>query len=301
MPPAVTITGLTRRFGGAPAVDDVTLHVDEHEVFGIVGPDGAGKSTLMRLAVGVLAPDAGSVTVAGHDVHRQRNTARLKLGYMSQTFSLYRDLSVQENIWFFATLRGVRRADRLARAQRLLEATGLAPFTDRLAGNLSGGMKQKLGLICTLVHEPEVLFLDEPTNGVDPVSRREFWEILGELRQRVAVVVSTPALDEAERCDRVALLEGGRLLAVDTPDGLRGRVVDPVWEVSLDAPFEAAAVLGEALPDARVQLFGDRLHVVSTAPPDTLRQLLAAAGHAADIARITPSLEDAYVQLVGAP
>ncbi len=300
MAAAVEIRGLTRRFGEVTAVDQLDLSVRENEVFGIVGPDAAGKSTLMRLAVGVLTPDAGSIEVAGLDVHRKRNEARLKLGYMSQAFSLYRDLSINENIWFFATLRGVSRRDRQARAARLLEATGLAPFTSRLAGKLSGGMKQKLGLICTLVHEPKVLFLDEPTNGVDPVSRREFWEILGELRERVTVVVTTPALDEAERCDRVALMTGGKLLAVDTPDGLRKRVVEPVWEVSVDAPFDAAAVLEAELPKAAVQLFGDRLHVVADTPGTQVSQILENAGHSSTVHQIEASLEDAYVQLVGA-
>ncbi|MCB9674455.1 MAG: ABC transporter ATP-binding protein [Alphaproteobacteria bacterium] len=298
MEPAVVITGLSHRFGAVRAVDGIDLTVNRNEVFGIVGPDAAGKSTLMRLSVGVLAPAAGSVVVAGSDVHRQRDAARLKLGYMSQAFSLYRDLSVDENIWFFATLRGVSRRDREARASRLLDATGLAPFRKRLAGQLSGGMKQKLGLICTLVHEPAVLFLDEPTNGVDPVSRREFWEILGELRERITVIVTTPALDEAERCDRVALMNDGRLLAVDTPEGLRERVTDPVWEVDVDEPFDAAAVLGAQLPDAQVQLFGDRVHVVTAVPGEQVRALLESAGHTSRVRRIEPSLEDAYVRLV---
>ncbi|MCA9573365.1 MAG: ABC transporter ATP-binding protein, partial [Myxococcales bacterium] len=262
MEPAVAIEGLVRTFGATRAVDGVDLEVAEHQVFGIVGPDAAGKSTLMRLAVGVLAPDSGRVRVAGKDVHRERDAARGLLGYMSQAFSLYRDLTVTENIWFFATLRGVSRADRKARSARLLEATGLAPFTGRRAGQLSGGMKQKLRLICIFVHEPRVLFLDEPTNGVDPVSRHEFWEILGELRQRVTVVVTTPSLDEAERCDRVALMSGGRMLAVDTPEGLRGTVDDPVWEVATERPFDAALALEKAFPQATVQLFGDRVHVV---------------------------------------
>ena len=299
MADAVEITGLSKRFGALKAVDCIDLRVGENEVFGIVGPDAAGKSTLMRLAVGVLAPDAGTVQVVGKDVHRDRNAARLQLGYMSQAFSLYRDLTVSENIWFFAKLRGVSAADRDARAGRLLDATGLAPFTGRQAGMLSGGMKQKLGLICTLVHEPKVLFLDEPTNGVDPVSRREFWDILGELRQRVTIVVTTPALDEAERCDRVALMEGGKMLAIDSPEGLRQRVTAPVWEVDVDDPFDAAAALERALPTATVQLFGDRVHVVSDTPGTQVQQILASAGYPSQVHQIEPSLEDAYVQLVG--
>jgi len=301
MSAAVQIKSLVRSFGAVGAVDGVDLQVQPNEVFGIVGPDAAGKSTLMRLAVGVLAPDSGSVAVDGFDVHRQRNQARSRLGYMSQAFSLYRDLTVLENIWFFATLRGVSKRDRVARSERLLEATGLAPFTKRQAGMLSGGMKQKLGLICTLVHEPAVLFLDEPTNGVDPVSRREFWDILGELRERVTIVISTPALDEAERCDRVALMEHGKMLAIDSPQGLRQRVTQPVWELTVDAPFDAASYLESQLSEATVQLFGDRLHVVTEAPAESLGSLLEQGGHPASMRQIEPSLEDAYVQLVGAP
>ncbi len=299
MEPAVEIRGLSKRFGEVRAVDGVDLDVRPHEVFGVVGPDAAGKTTLMRLAVGVLAPDAGSVRVEGVDVHRERARARGAIGYMSQAFSLYRDLSVRENIWFFATLRGVSRADRERRSRRLLDATGLAPFTDRAAGKLSGGMKQKLGLICTLVHEPRVLFLDEPTNGVDPVSRREFWAILGELRERMTIVVTTPALDEAERCDRVALVRDGGLLAVDTPAGLRARVTRPVWEVEVADPFGAAELVERALPGAAVQLFGDRVHVAAEVSAAEVRAILERGGHVASVARVAPSLEDAYVQLVG--
>lgn len=296
---AVQLRGLTRSFGDVLAVDAVDLEVDRNEVVGIVGPDASGKTTLMRMSVGVLTPDAGSVQVAGIDVHRQRAKARGRLGYMSQAFSLYRDLSVDENIWFFATLRRVSAADRKARAQRLLEATGLTRFTKRHAGQLSGGMKQKLGLICTLVHEPEVLFLDEPTNGVDPVSRREFWEILGDLRERVTVVITTPALDEAERCDRVALMSDGKLLAYDTPDRLRSLVTRPVWEVRVEQPFVAAELVEQALPDATVQLFGDRVHVVAEVGGQQVREILERGGHPSRVERIGPSLEDAYVQIVG--
>lgn len=300
MATAVEVRGLSRRFGDTCAVDGVDLDVDEHQIFGIIGPDAAGKTTLMRMLVGVLAPDTGTVRVCGRDVQRERAATRLLLGYMSQSFSLYPDLSIDENIWFFATLRGVSRRDRRARAGRLLEATGLAPFTRRAAGKLSGGMKQKLGLTCTLVHEPQVLFLDEPTNGVDPVSRREFWDLLGELRERMTIVVTTPDLDEAERCDRVALMADGRLLTVRTPAELRATVELPVWEVSTTAPFVAAEALEAALSDAAVQLFGDRLHVVAPTSAADLHELLAAAGHSAQIRRVEPSLEDAYVQLIGA-
>ena len=297
-PVALSARGLTRSFGAVRAVDGVDLDVHERELFGIVGPDAAGKTTLLRLLVGVLRPDAGEARILGHDIHKERQATRLLLGYMSQRFSLYEDLSVDENIAFFASLRGVSPADREARATRFLDATGLAPFRGRHAGKLSGGMKQKLGLTCTLVHEPKVLLLDEPTNGVDPVSRREFWEVLGELRTRITVIVTTPSLEEAERCDRVALMLDGKLLTVDTTDNLRASVTAPVWEVAVEAPFLAAELLEAALPPHTVQLFGDRLHVVHEISKEALQALLSAAGHAARIVRRTPSLEDAYVQLV---
>ncbi|MFT4625964.1 MAG: ABC-2 type transport system ATP-binding protein [Myxococcota bacterium] len=299
MTPAVHARGLRRSFGSVLAVDGVDLDVGDHGLFGIVGPDAAGKTTLLRMLVGVLTPDAGSLQILGDDALGPKGRNRLLIGYMSQKFSLYEDLTVAENIAFFGALRRVPRADRERRAARVLDATGLAPFTKRYAGNLSGGMKQKLGLVCTLVHEPRVLFLDEPTNGVDPVSRREFWSILGELRQRIAVVVATPSLDEAERCDRVALMVGGRIQVTDTPRGLRERVVVPVHEVEVESPFPAAEAVEAAFPGVSVQLFGDRLHVAGEVGPDALGAALSAAGHPTQVRRISPSLEDAYVQILG--
>jgi len=295
---AVRTTGLVHRFGAITAVDGVDLEVAENQLYGIVGPDGAGKTTLLRMLVGVLGPHEGTITLQGLDLFKERAKTRPLLGYMSQAFSLYEDLTVSENIAFFAAIRGVSRKDRDARANRVLEATGLAPFTKRYAGQLSGGMKQKLGLVCTLVHEPKVLFLDEPTNGVDPVSRREFWEILGDLRQRITIVVSTPSLDEAERCDTVALMAGGKLLRVDSPAGLRAAVSVPVWEVEVEEPFHAAAILAKTMPKQAVQLFGDRVHVCHQTTPDAIRAALSAEGHTSRVNRIEPSLEDAYVRLV---
>jgi len=295
---AIEVQGLRKRFGDIAAVDGVDFSVEEKQILGIVGPDAAGKTTLMRLMVGILSPDDGRVALCGHDVVRERARTRLLLGYMSQAFSLYEDLTVAENIRFFATLRRVGRKDRKDRGARLLEATRLAPFVKRPAGKLSGGMKQKLGLICTLIHEPRVLFLDEPTNGVDPVSRREFWDIVGELRQRITIVVATPAMDEAERCDQVALMADGQFLAFATPDALRARVTTPVWEVDVGHPFAASEALSAHLPAEAVQLFGDRLHVVLDVEPGNLSTILEQSGHAARVRRVEPSMEDAYVKLV---
>ncbi len=298
MSTAVRTQGLRRAFGEVEAVRGVDLQVRPNTLFGLVGPDGAGKTTLLRMLVGVLAPDEGTIELFGEDALADRHRTRLQLGYMSQRFSLYQDLTVAENIRFFGALRRVPAKDRQARAARVLEATGLAPFTARHAGKLSGGMKQKLGLVCTLVHEPRVLFLDEPTNGVDPVSRREFWSILGELRERITVLVATPSLDEAERCDEVALMSEGRILVVDTPQALRDRVRPPVWQVAVASPFAAAEALRDQLASVSVQLFGDGLHVVGDVGASDLEQILTAAGQPATLEQIAPSLEDAYVQII---
>lgn len=298
---AVQVRGLTRRFDALVAVSDLDLDVPEGQVVGLIGPDGAGKTTLIRMMVGVLGPSAGTVEIYGLDLAKHRDETRLLIGYMSQAFGLYEDLTVDENISFFARLRLVPRKVRGPRRARLLDFTRLTPFTRRPAGKLSGGMKQKLGLICTLMHEPKVLFLDEPTNGVDPVSRREFWDILGELRGRVTVVVATPYMDEAERCDRVALMSAGRILAYDTPEGLRARIGAPVWEIETAQPFAAAAALSAAMPGVDVQLFGDLLHALGPERPDELITRLAEVGHFATARRVAPSMEDAYVHLSAAP
>ena len=295
--PAVQATGLVRRFDKLVAVSDVDFTVPEGSVVGIIGPDGAGKTTLIRMLVGVLAPDKGTVAICGYDVQKDRDKTRLLLGYMSQAFGLYRDLTVAENIKFFGRLRLVSRKDRIEREKRLLDFTRLTPFVKRPAGKLSGGMKQKLGLICTLLHEPRVLFLDEPTNGVDPVSRREFWDILGELRGRVTVVVATPYMDEAERCDLVALMGEGEILAFDTPENLRASIESPVWEVETTEPFAAAELVSEALPLADVQLFGDLLHVLGPDSPDEVLRVLHEAGLGGEARQVPPSMEDAYVQI----
>ncbi len=298
---ALEALGLRRSFGkkgnSIRAVDGVDLSIPEGQVLGIVGPDGAGKTTLIRMLVGVLRAESGTISICGHDLVKEREATRLLLGYMSQAFGLYEDLTISENIRFFAGLRRVPRALRSEREKRLLDFTRLAPFTGRRAGALSGGMKQKLGLICTLIHDPRVLFLDEPTNGVDPVSRREFWDILGELRGRVTVVVATPYMDEADRCDRVALMAEGRFLALAPPDVLKKRVLSPVWEVELDQPFAAAEALSQALPKADVQLFGELLHVIGPPSSQVVDEALARLGFHCRVAQIPPSMEDAFVQI----
>ena len=217
---AVTLDRVTKRFGSTPAVNDVSLEIRRGEMFGLIGPDGAGKTTTIRLVCGLLQADAGRVAVFGSDPVAQHADVTRSAGYFSQRFSLYGDLSIDENIAFFAEIHGLN--DYGARRDRLLEMTQLTPFRHRLADRLSGGMKQKLALACTLVHEPQLILLDEPTTGVDPVSRREFWKLLSEfLAQGITIVMATPYLDEAERCSRVGLLSSGTLLVVDTPQALR--------------------------------------------------------------------------------
>jgi ABC-2 type transport system ATP-binding protein len=257
---AVRFTAVEKRFGSATALAGLTFHVAKGEMFGLIGPDGAGKTTAIRLLCGLLHPDAGSVRVLGADPAKEHAVVTARVGYLSQRFTLYGDLTIDENIEFFAEIHGVR--DFRPRREQLLEMTRLTPFRARLADRLSGGMKQKLALACTLVHQPELVVLDEPTTGVDPVSRREFWKLLSEFLARgVTIVMSTPYLDEAERCTRVALMHEGQVLAADEPGRLRAQL--PGRMVEVVAPG-AAAKLDDVrrLPGvADAHAFGDRLHV----------------------------------------
>jgi len=221
---AITIktVGLTKKFGRLTAVNNLNLEIPEGEIFGLVGPDGAGKTTTMRLLTGILDPTAGEGWVYGKNIQREAEPLKDHIAYMSQKFGLYEDLTVLENINFYADLYGVPRAGREPRIEKLLGFSGLTPFKTRLAGKLSGGMKQKLGLACALIHTPKVLFLDEPTNGVDPVSRRDFWNILYDLlKQKVTIFFSTSYLDEAERCKRVGLIHKGTILQCAPPDKIK--------------------------------------------------------------------------------
>ncbi len=213
---------LTRKFGDVTAVNGLTLEVERGEIFGLVGPDGAGKTTTMRLLTGILEPTSGEAQVGGYDVVKESEKIKENIAYMSQRFGLYGDLTVMENINFYADIYCVPKKERPQRIKRLLDFSNLTPFKDRLARNLSGGMKQKLGLACALIHTPKILFLDEPTNGVDPVSRRDFWQILYQLlKEKVTIFYSTAYLDEAERCKRIGLIHKGRLLRCDTPSNIK--------------------------------------------------------------------------------
>jgi ABC-2 type transport system ATP-binding protein len=301
---AIKTEALTKSFAGLKAVDDLTLAIAEGELFGLVGPDGAGKTTTMRLLTAIVEPTSGDAWVAGHHLVKEAEAIKEVIGYMSQRFGLYADLTVMENLEFYADIYGVPRQGRHAKISRLLAFSNLTPFKKRLAGNLSGGMKQKLGLSCALIHTPKVLFLDEPTNGVDPASRRDFWRILYRLlREKVTIFVSTAYLDEAERANRIALMHRGKLLAVGTPNEVKQLMRGAILEVRSAEPRRATALLREKLPANSVGLFGDRVHVVTQEPEKTMRQvetLLTEAGLKVEgVRRIEAALEDVFVSVLG--
>jgi ABC-2 type transport system ATP-binding protein len=301
---AIRTESLTKVFGAVKAVDALTLSVAEGEIFALVGPDGAGKTTTMRLLTAIMDPTSGDAWVAGRHTVREAEAVSNAIGYMSQRFGLYPDLTVSENIDFYADIYGVPSRGRKETIERLLAFSNLTPFKKRQAGNLSGGMKQKLGLACALVHTPRVLFLDEPTNGVDPSSRRDFWRILYQLlRDRVTIFVSTAYLDEAERAHRIALMHHGRLFAVGTPPEVKQLMRGSILEIRSEEPRRAAALLREQLGRASVGLFGDRVHVVTADPErtraDAEKALIGAGMKAEAVHTIEPSLEDVFVSVLG--
>jgi ABC-2 type transport system ATP-binding protein len=298
----IRASGLTRRFGTLTAVDHLDLQIAPGEIFGLVGPDGAGKTTTLRLLCGLMDASEGQAMVAGYDVARHLDQVKDQIGYMAQRFGLYADLTVEENMHFYSDLFGLRRADRGQLMRQLLAMTRMEPFRKRPAANLSGGMKQKLALMCTLLHHPRILFLDEPTNGVDPVSRRDFWAILYQLvRDGLTLFVTTAYLDEAERCNRVGLMSQGKLIRCDTPRNLREHLEDACYRVGT-ADQAAARELMAGLPGVlAVEPSGTRLHVYITpqGSPEAIRQRLSDGGlPPGEFERITPSLEDVFIDLV---
>ncbi len=300
---AVSMKGLTRRFGALTAVDGLTLEIRSGELFGIVGPDGAGKTTTLRMLAGVLRPSEGEAWVEGVNVGRDPEAAKPHLAYMAQRFGLYEDLTVQENLAFYADLYRVPRAERPARLERLYKFSRLGEFKERRAGALSGGMKQKLSLSCALIHHPQVLLLDEPTFGVDPISRRELWLILHEMvAEGITIVVSTSYLDEAERCDRVVLLDRGRALALDRPQTLQDSLEGTMRSVRADQPRRARDLLRTMAGVESASLFGESVHVLtgSDTGADFLESELGREGiEVLEQERIEPSLEDVFIHLVG--
>ncbi len=275
---AIDVRNLSKEFREVKAVDDVTLEIAKGEVFGLVGPDGAGKSTLIRMMATVLAPTSGDAYIFGKSVVSDPHDVKPRIGYMSQQFSLYGDLTVSENLRFFAELRGVPSRELAGRSARLLEFSGLTEFAKRQAQFLSGGMKQKLALAATLISEPDLLFLDEPTTGVDPVSRREFWRIISDLhRQGITVFVATPYMDEADRCNEIAFMTQGKIILRDTPAGMKRRVPGRVVEVVLSDYRNAMPVL-RALSSVRsVEVSGGALRVLVSNEVDDGQQMLATA------------------------
>ena len=299
---AIKTSNLTKSFGDNVAVNNLDLEIKKGELFGLVGPDGAGKTTTMRLLTAIMEPASGEAWVAGHSILTEGERIREKIGYMSQKFGLYEDLTVMENIIFYADLYDVPKAERPARIERLLGFSNLTPFKNRLAGQLSGGMKQKLGLACALIHTPEVLFLDEPTTGVDPVSRRDFWRILYDLlREGVTILVSTAYLDEAERCTRIALMHQGKLMIVDDPAKVKSSLGLPMMELWSDKARAAAAIAGTVDGVKKVSIYGDRLHITLVDKDGIESVITALTREGVDVKdhrEILPSLEDVFIAMV---
>jgi len=301
---AIVAEGLTKSFPGVHAVDRLSFDVRSGEIFGLVGPDGAGKTTTLRMLAGIMPPDQGTARVAGFNIVDDPEGAKRHLSYMPQRFGLYEDLTVDENIRFYADLFGVRRTERRERSTQLLQAAGMKEFRKRLAGNLSGGMKQKLSLVCALIHRPKVILLDEPTTGVDPVSRRDFWRILYELvSEGVTILTSTAYLDEAERCHRVALLHQGKLLFCDTPANLKAKLGKGVLSITSSEPRRLRGQLEHTVGISSLVLTGDGLHVVvddaARRIPEFETQLKIALIPFDVIQQVSPTIEDLFVDAVG--
>jgi len=301
--PMVQATNLTRRFGDLIAVNRLTVEIARGEIFGLVGPDGAGKTTTLRMFCGLLDPTGGQAIVAGYDVRRNVEAVKDRIGYMAQRFGLYVDLTVEENMFFYADLFGISNAERDGLMRQLLRMTRMEPFRKRAAGKLSGGMKQKLALMCTLLHHPQILFLDEPTNGVDPVSRRDFWAILYQLvKDGMTVLIATAYLDEAERCNRVGLMHEGRLIRCAAPDALKAHLEELCYEVECSGPRTAREFFEHVEGVVSVEPAGATLHLFLSpgrTSAEALQRAFAEEGlGSAVFNQIVPSLEDAFIALI---
>lgn len=302
---AIQFDNVVKRYGTVEALGGVSFTVEKGEMFGLIGPDGAGKTTSIRAICGLIHVDSGTIRVLGKDPVKQHRDVTATVGYLSQRFSLYGDLSIDENIAFFAEIHGVRHYHALR--DDLLQMTQLSRFRHFLADQLSGGMKQKLALACTLVHKPQVIMLDEPTTGVDPVSRREFWKLLSQfLAQGITIVMSTPYLDEAERCSRIALLHEGKVLALDQPGKLRTGLRGSLFEVVVASPREALDRIARQPGIASAQVFGDRLHIwIDQGDADGAGRVVTEAARLAGLSPsgirpIVPSLEDVFIARLAA-
>jgi ABC-2 type transport system ATP-binding protein len=296
----IKIENLKKSYGDILAVNNISLSVEKGEMFGLVGPDGAGKTTTIRILCGLLRPDSGSVEVLGSDLNKKKKEIQNQIGYLSQKFSLYGDLSVDENIEFFADIHNVK--DYQKRSHELLAFTRLTPFRDRLAEKLSGGMRQKLALACSLIHKPKIIFLDEPTTGVDPVSRRDFWKILSDLQKDgITILMTTPYLDEAERCNRVALMNKGEIIAVDTPQNIKSSINKQVIEIISDNIKKSYSLLKEKF-GTDAQIFGARINLVTDETETVIEDIKAMLQKnnlsLISYRTITPSLENVFIHLV---
>lgn len=296
----IKINNLSKSYNDIKAVNDVSYNVTKGEMFGLVGPDGAGKTTTIRTLCGLLIPDSGDIEVLGYNLLKERKKIQNKIGYLSQKFSLYGDLTVDENIEFFADIHGVN--DYESRRNELLEFTRLTPFRDRLAEKLSGGMKQKLALACSLIHLPQIIFLDEPTTGVDPVSRRDFWKILSNLlKEGITIFMSTPYLDEAERCNYVALMSNGKIISLDTPQKIKASLEKDIIEIVCTKIREAYRLIQQKFP-FEIQMFGDRINLIVNEYETEYNRIekflndnsIKILNHRL----VTPSLENVFIHLV---
>ena len=296
---AVKVEKLSKSYGKIQAVSAVSFSIQEGELFGLIGPDGAGKTTTMRILCGLLSFDDGNCEVLGFDVSNQIKEIKKIIGYMPQRFSLYPDLTVSENLRFFADLFQVMPRDREERLNRLLQFSQLAPFQKRRADQLSGGMKQKLALSCTLIHTPKLLVLDEPTTGVDPISRREFWEILHELKKEgVTILVSTPYMDEANQCDLVAMMHRGKILAVDIPQNITSLFSDHLLEIIADELIDTSNQLKTMDEITSVQIFGDKIHVTTKEVDRVIKKIKTNFSGIKSIKKIEPGIEDTFIELM---
>ncbi|MBL1213487.1 MAG: ABC transporter ATP-binding protein [Ignavibacteriae bacterium] len=296
----IKISNLQKKYDTLTAVKNLNLEIFHGEMFGLVGPDGAGKTTTIRILCGLLGFDSGEVSLLGEDIKKSKKKIQNNIGYLSQKFSLYGDLTIDENIEFFADIHNVKNFKE--RRDELLEFTRLTPFRDRLADKLSGGMKQKLALSCSLIHKPKILFLDEPTTGVDPVSRRDFWKILSDLKKDgITILMTTPYLDEAERCNRVAMMNNGEIIAVDTPQNIKISINKVVVEVVCSPIRKAYEILKEKT-EFDIQLFGDRINIVinnfESEFPSIEKMLIDEGITIAGSRTITPTLENVFIYLI---
>jgi ABC-2 type transport system ATP-binding protein len=296
----IQISNLKKYFEGVKAIDDISFEVKRGEMFGFIGPDGAGKTTTIRCLCGLLTPNEGNIQVLGSDIKKNKKKIQNKIGYLSQKFSLYGDLSIDENIEFFAEIHNVRSYEE--RRNQLLDFTRLTSFRKRIADKLSGGMKQKLALACSLIHKPEIIFLDEPTTGVDPVSRRDFWKILSDLQKEgITIFMSTPYLDEAERCNRVALMDKGKIISLDTPQNVKKSIGKKVIEVVTSKARDAYCLVKEK-SDLEVQLFGDRINIMVDNFSEKSGSILSLLREnnilIEDHRTIDPSLENVFINLI---